>query len=69
MRPEWTDWPYTAHHVLEEQAGGVFVHILTDRHYLECHPEKVSDAQSEFNGKECWNRLLMSSLDLRVGRW
>lgn len=47
-----------------------FVHILTDRHcYLECHPEKVSDAQSELNGKECWNRLLMSSLDLRVGKW
>lgn len=47
-----------------------FVHVLTDRHcYLECHPENVSDAQSEFSGKECWNRLLMSSLDLRVGRW
>lgn len=29
-----------------------FVHNLTERYScLECHPEKISDAQSEFNEK------------------
>ena len=68
--PEQADWPHTAHHELKVQAGVVFCARPNCKHcYLECHPEKGSDAQSEFNGKECWNGLLMFVLGLGVGRW
>ena len=58
---EWAGWPSKCLMSWGSRQVLSSVRILTDRHcHLECHPEKISDAQPELNGKECWNCLLMS---------